>query len=344
MNWIGLSTFIFLFGSINGLMAQSPLTSDVRLKEKIDSIVAAEQFSGVVLVTHEQKRMYEGAFGYADLEAKTPISLEDQFVIGSISKQITAVLVLREVEKGTIELSAPLKKYLPTLEQEWSANVTVHHLLTHTHGIVNVNEALVFEAGSQFQYSQVGFDLLAKILENVTGASFEKLSMDLFSELYLKSSFHPDRKKYRRLVKGYEEADAGQLKFSTTSLANYPAAGAFISSAEDLNAWNYMLHAGTIVQDTTLRLMKTRYATRIHPIFESIEYGYGLLFKENEQNIQIGALGYADGFSSASFYFPAAKMSVVVLSNVARNLDDFKRTFTVHTGILEALKAYAVQE
>lgn len=336
--------FIFLFSAIGSLNAQSQLTANARLTQRIDSIVAAEQFSGVVLVTHEEKNIYEGTFGYADLEKKTPISAEDQFVIGSISKQITAVLVLREVEKGTIELNAALKKYLPALEQEWRDSVTVHQLLTHTHGIVDLNEALAFEPGSQFQYSQLGFDLLAKILESVTGSSFEKLSMDLFAELNLKSTFHPDTKRYSRLVKGYEEDSIGQLKFATTSLANFPAAGAFISTVNNLNAWNYMLHAGKIVQDTTLELMKTHFATRIHPIFGTVEYGYGLLFKEHEQNVQIGALGYADGFASASYYFPTAKMSMVVLSNVARDLDDFKNTFAVQTGILEAVKQYSVQE
>ena len=316
----------------------------MRLAQKIDSIVAAGEFNGVVLVTREETVIYRGAFGYSDLEAKTPIIVDNQFVIGSISKQITAALVLREFEKGTIDLDAKLKKYLPELEQEWSSIVTVHQLLTHTHGIVNLNEDLEFEAGSQFHYSQLGFELLAKILESVRGVSFEKLSMDLFAELQLTSTFHPDTKQYDRLVKGYEEDVNGQLNYVTTSLANYAAAGAFISTMDDLNAWNYLLHAGKIVQPTTLERMKTRYATRIHPIFGTVEYGYGLLFRANEENVQIGALGYADGFVSAAYYFPAAKMSVVVLSNVAGDLDEFKKTFVVHLGILEATKQHADQE
>ncbi|OFZ55025.1 MAG: hypothetical protein A3D92_10390 [Bacteroidetes bacterium RIFCSPHIGHO2_02_FULL_44_7] len=325
-------------------MAQNPLDREMRLAQKIDSIVAAGEFNGVVLVTREETVIYRGVFGYSDLEAKTPIIVDNQFVIGSISKQITAALVLREFEKGTIDLDAKLKKYLPELEQEWSSIVTVHQLLTHTHGIVNLNEDLEFEAGSQFHYSQLGFELLAKILESVRGVSFEKLSMDLFAELQLTSTFHPDTKQYDRLVKGYEEDVNGQLNYVTTSLANYAAAGAFISTMDDLNAWNYLLHAGKIVQPTTLERMKTRYATRIHPIFGTVEYGYGLLFRANEENVQIGALGYADGFVSAAYYFPAAKMSVVVLSNVAGDLDEFKKTFVVHLGILEATKQHADQE
>jgi len=84
--------------------------------------------------------------------------------------------------------------------------------------------------------------------------------------------------------------------------------------------------------------MKTKFATRIHPIFGTVEYGYGLLFKDGEENIQIGALGYAPGFVSACYYYPQSKLNVSVLQNTATNLDDFKKTFKVHTELMELIK------
>lgn len=84
--------------------------------------------------------------------------------------------------------------------------------------------------------------------------------------------------------------------------------------------------------------MKTRYATRKHPIFDNVEYGYGLLFKENEHNLQIGALGYAPGFVSASYYYPKSKLSVTILGNTATNLHDFKQTFKAHINIMKLVK------
>ena len=84
--------------------------------------------------------------------------------------------------------------------------------------------------------------------------------------------------------------------------------------------------------------MKARYATRIHPIFETVEYGYGLLFKDGEQDIQIGALGYAPGFVSACYYYPQTGLNLVILGNTATNLNDFQKTFLVHTKIMELLK------
>lgn len=314
------------------------MDSTENLTSKIDSILQNNEFNGIVLVTQDTISIYEKAIGYADIENKIPIKQNAQFVIGSISKQITAVLVLREYEKGTIKLEDKINQYLPEINQPWSKEVTIHHLLTHTHGIVDLNQPLEFKQGTQFHYSQLGYDLLAQILEKITQISFNELSTELFAEFGLSNTFHPDNKVWKNLVKGYEESENGTLEYANNSLANYAAAGSFISNGEDLSQWNQLLYSGKLVGKETLDLMKTRHATRIHPIFEKIEYGYGLLFKSGEENIQIGALGYAPGFVSACYYYPKINMNLVVLENRARNLDDFRITFKVHTALMKLMK------
>ncbi len=201
-----------------------------------------------------------------------------------------------------------------------------------------MNKPLVFEQGSQFQYSQLGYELLAQILEAVTNKSFEEISKALFEEYDLNNSFHPESKEYKNLVKGYTEGENGDLEYSINSLYNYTAAGSFISNTEDLIQWNYLLHSNQLLKKETVELMKTRYATRNHPIFETIEYGYGLLFKKGENNIEIGALGYAPGFVSASYYYPKSQLSLVVLENTARHLEDFNKTFRIHLELMKAVK------
>jgi CubicO group peptidase (beta-lactamase class C family) len=290
------------------------------------------------LVATESKIIYSKAIGFSDLENKTKLDVNDQFVIGSISKQITAVLVLREYEKENLKLDDSIGKYLTQIKQPWKKEVTIHHLLTHTHGIVDLNKPLEFEQGSQFHYSQLGYELLAHILEKVTQKSFEQLSTELFENYGLKNTFHPNNKKYGHLVKGYEENEIGILVFAENSLDNYVPAGSFISNVADLKKWNENLYSGKLVTKETLKLMTTKYATRIHPIFETVEYGYGLLFTDGEQNIQIGALGYAPGFVSDCYYYPQENINLVILENTANNLDDFKQTFEVHTKIMELIK------
>ena len=308
------------------------------LIKKIDSISVDNGFNGVILVTKDTTTIYSKAFGYSDLENKTHMNMENQFVIGSISKQITAVLVLRENEKGNLKLDDKISQYLPNIKQPWANDVTIHHLLVHTHGIVDVDKPLEFELGSQFNYSQLGYELLAQILEKVTGKTFNELSTELFTKYGLKNTYHPDNKNYNRLVIGYEESENGKLEYCINSLYNYVPAGSFISNAEDLNKWNELLYSGKLVNEKTLELMKTRYATRLHPIFDKIEYGYGLLFKDGENDIQIGAFGYAPGFVSACYHYPQTNMNLIVLENTARKLDNFKETFRVHTELMELIK------
>ncbi len=127
-----------------------------------------------MLLTKDATTIYSKSIGYSDLEKKTPMTLNDQFVIGSISKQITAVLLLRQYEKGRIGLENEINKYLIEINQPWSKEVTIHQLLTHTHGIVDLDKPLEFKQGSQFHYSQLGYELLARILEKITGKKFEK--------------------------------------------------------------------------------------------------------------------------------------------------------------------------
>lgn len=328
----------FAFFSSYQTVGQKKNENYANLTSKIDSIIVNNNFNGVILIAKDSVNIYSKTIGYSDLEKKMSIAPNDQFVIGSISKQITAVLLLREYEKGRIGLNETLNKYLPELYQPWAKEVTIHQLLTHTHGIIDLDKPLEFQQGTQFRYSQLGYELLAQILQKVTNQTFENLSTALFKKHGLSNTFHPNNKKYKHLVNGYEENENGILVFAGNSLENYVPAGGFISNAMDLKVWNEKLYSEQLVKKETLELMSRKYATRIHPVFETIEYGYGLLFKYGEQNIQIGALGYAPGFVSASYYYPRNNMNLIVLENIAKNLHDFKQTFKVHTEIMDLIK------
>jgi len=333
---INLSIIIFALSIFCKTEAQQ---LDVNtLTSRIDLILNKNNFNGVVLITKGGITLFSKALGYSDLENKIPMTLNNQFVIGSISKQITAVLILKEFENGKINLTDKINDYLPEIKQLWSKDITIHHLLTHTHGIIDLEKPLEFVPGSQFHYSQLGYELLARILEIVTKKSFEKMTTEYFKTYNLDHTFHPDNKDYKNLVKGYVEEKNGSMIYQTNSLQNYAAAGSFISNAEDLNKWNKLLYSGQLVTKETLKLMETKYATRIHPIFKKIDYGYGLLFNDGEQNTQIGALGYAPGFVSACYYYPQTDINLIVLENIDRDSDDFKNSFNVHTELMELIK------
>ncbi len=303
------------------------------LEDSIDHL--SENLNGVVLISQKGKPVYAKAGGYSDFYTKEKTKVSDLFVIGSISKQITAVLILRSVEKGAISLKDTIGQYLPSLMQDWKDQITIHHLLTHTHGISTLEQPLEFSPGSQFNYSQIGYQLLADILEKANGHSFTQQSMALFKQMGLKNTFHPEALKNSEWPKAFIESSEGKIALELKSYKNYVPAGGFISNARDLAKWNELLYHDKLVKAETLQLMSTRYATRQHPIFGEIAYGYGLLFKSGEAGKKIGALGYTPGFASSCYYYPQKSISVVVLQNLDRNVENFNDLFAIHMAVMQ---------
>jgi CubicO group peptidase (beta-lactamase class C family) len=300
------------------------------------SAKTTKPFNGVILISQNGQTKYSKISGYSDINKKKILKFNDQFVIGSISKQFTSVLVLQEFDKGHLDLSIPIHKYLPELKQSWADTVTVHHLLTHMHGITQIDKPTSFKVGNQYAYSQIGYDLLARIIEKTSGKSFAELSKKLFDECGMKNTFHPDIKKYNNLVKGYSEIENGKIEFENETFQNYAAAGSFISTANDLNIWNEIFYSGKLLKNETTKMLETKQqgAVRNHPIFGITEYGYGITIDTKEDILQLGQTGFSPGFVSMSYYFPKTKTSVIVLENIAYDADNLKKTFYYHTEIL----------
>ncbi len=314
---------------------------------QIDSLLGirtSHPFNGVVLISQNGKTTYSKVCGYSNFEHKTPLKLGDRFVIGSISKQITSVIVLQEYEKGHIKLNEPIRTYLPELSQSWADTVTIRHLLTHMHGIAELNKPTVFPVGTQFDYgySSLGYDLLAKIVEKTSGKSFTELSMNLFAQCKMNNTFHPKGKKFISWVKGYTVQADGVPAFDTSSFRTPVAAGAFISTASDLAHWNENLFGGKLLKKEAFTLLTTKQpgAVRNHPVFGTTEYGLGITIDDQGGILQWGQTGFADGFVSMDFYFPETRTSVIVLENLVSDAHDTKKAFSYHTRILDIMRTH----
>jgi len=315
------------------------------LAKKVDGPAAMENllsaetktpFNGIVYVSENGINKFSKVYGRPDIDKQAPFKFDDQFVIGSISKQFTAVLLLKEYERGHVKLHVPIKNYLPDLTESWADTVTVHHLLTHMHGIIALDKPLSFQPGTQYAYSQIGYDLLAKITEKTSGKSFALQSKLLFKKCKMYNTFHPGIKGYQNLVSGYTEKKNGKVEPEDGTFENYVAAGSFISTARDLVLWNKSLHEGKLLSGPIYKLMTTKQkgAVRNHPLFGVVDYGYGITVDTNDGILQLGQTGYSPGFVSMNFYFPETKTSIIALENVVWDEDNLKRTFRFHSELL----------
>lgn len=295
---------------------------------KIDSLIKTKNpiiFNGVVLITQNGKNIYSKAFGFENYDTKVPLKIDDQFEIMSNTKQITAVLLLKEVEKGNINLQSPIKKYLPFLSQTWADSVTVHQLLNHTHGIADLEKSLLFKPGSDFKYGNLSNILLGKIIENTSKKTYTELANELFQKLKMKNSFCYTKTDRKNLVYGHmnKENNFSVVQKPFIEDENLSADGV-ITTAKDLSIWNNNLHKGKILKSETYKLMTTSSVLNQHDVFgkEKMGYGYGIRIVEDNGTKYFGHTGLGDGFSSLNIYIPKSDVSLIVLENqMAENPD-----------------------
>lgn len=320
--------FIILFTSCN-LFGQK----NNNYSSKIDSLIKTtniRKFNGVILITENEKIKYSKAYGFKNFESKTELNIENQFEIMSNSKQITAVLILKEVEKGKINLQSPIKKYLPKLTQTWADSVTVHQLLNHTHGIADVEKPLLFKSGTEYKYGDLSNILLGKIIEFSTKQTYSENANELFKSLSMKNTFAYSKEKMQNVVSGYINKENVFQVVNTTKITeeNIPADG-IITNVKDLAKWNSNLHNGKILKTETYKLMITSTIFAQHDVFgkAKVGYGYGIRICENEKNKYYGHTGLGDGFASMNLYFPKKKLSIIVLENQMNDKNELSYYF-----------------
>lgn len=171
-------------------------------------------FDGSVLVAENGNIVYEEAFGMANREWDIPNTTDTKFMLGSVSKSITAMLMLIQVQKGLINLDSAITDYIPEFSKKNGTRITIRQLLSHTSGMPNydiikdffpkisrqfytreeyiklfMDSALLFAPGSNYYYSSWGYFTLGYIMEKVTGKSYAQLMQeDIFEKLDMKGS------------------------------------------------------------------------------------------------------------------------------------------------------------
>jgi CubicO group peptidase (beta-lactamase class C family) len=245
--------------------------------------------------------------------------------------------VLREIEKGNLSLQDPIGKYLPDLKASWADSVTVHHLLSHTSGVVSEAEPLAFRPGTQFLYSGIlGYRLLARIAEKASGKTYPELAAALFNGCKMPHTTIPALYRKGSLAGSFNEAPGGELKpqqYQMKDLEPPTPAGGVISTTQDLAQWNECLHGGKLLQASTYKLMTTVYATRPHARWGDVGYGYGLQVDNAGGVVEYSHSGTLAGFIGTNLYYPASGTSIVVLENVAWDFNDQIRMFYLHDQI-----------
>jgi CubicO group peptidase (beta-lactamase class C family) len=290
-----------------------------------------------VALTDRERTLWTDTLGEAELAGSRPVEPGTLFQIGSISKSFAALAVLREVERGRLELDVPVTEYLPWFRlRAGTEHVTLHRLLSHTAGLVpgmdptpsSLGEALVLarteaRAPGAYRYSNAAYAVVGLILERVTGLPIgEALRQAVFEPAGMTATEAVVTNALRaRSAVGYEPLDDSLSWRPGAPLAAAPwaetdsAAGSISSTAEDLAAYArvFLRDGGGVVSAESLERMLT---TASEPDQDGIGYGYGMIVEARPEPAWIGHGGSTPGFTASLQIDRAAGIGVAVLCNL----------------------------
>lgn len=279
-----------------------------------------------------------GAYGLANVELNVPVTQNTVFAIGSITKSMTAIVVMKLVEEGHVSLDDHIAAHVPGLPPSW-AGVTVEQALSHTSGIPDfidnpcafpplasyhtpdaVSEVaclpLDFPPGERFAYSNTNYIILGLLIDEVTGEWIENVFRDvIFTPLGMSHTQFAD---YGGIIPnradGYVSTSSRERTFRNVpemEPAIEAGAGGVISTLGDMTLFLNGLGDPRILKPESWERLWTP------PPVRSGETPYALGFgiTPHDGRARIGHNGAAPGFASSFSWFPDQRVGVIILAN-----------------------------
>ena len=299
-----------------------------------DEIITQKDFNGATYMKIGNDFEYLNTNGYSNAGKHINNSINTCYYTGSITKQFTATAIMYLKEQGKLSVDDTLKRYFPSYK--YADKITIKNLLTMTSGIKNyvlrsneedelfylqpeidkkivkensenknkeiiinwiLNQELEFETDTEFRYSDSNYYLLGKIIEQVSGKTYEKfISEDIFKPLGLSCSGFTGSEK---LSKSYRGTD--RCRYMTYLGVGYSSTG-LISNVSDLLKWIDGMLSYQLISEDSVKEMFTPYKEN---------FGYGVFISNN----RISVYGKTEKYSSMLYYTTDKSEIYVSLTN-----------------------------
>jgi CubicO group peptidase (beta-lactamase class C family) len=322
---------VLLFGGVAFCQALDDRQLANRLEAYLKPFVETGNFSGAVLVARKGRVLFRHSYGMANYELQVPNSPETRFHIASVSKPLTAAAILQLEEQGRLSLADHVSRFVPTFPN--GDRITLDNLLTHTSGIPDINDlsdydtfarsphtlqelvdkfanvALEFQPGSGYSYSNSNYNLLALVLEKVTGETYgDYLRKHILDPLGMRDSGHDGEAS--RLIpgvaSGYRPAGISAWeKAPYTDWSTKTGNGSLYSTVDDLYRFDRALNT-----DAILKL-----PARQKSFAEGEGNRYGWYVYERLGHHLIAGKGHGAGFAAELDRFPDDDVTIILLCN-----------------------------
>lgn len=332
----GVAACVGVVGSARAAAPPSPAEIARYAETLLAKVYPADGPGAAVLLAQGDRVLFRQARGLADVGARTPLEPGDLFRIGSVTKQMSAAGLLKLVDMGKVSLDDPLTKFVPGYPN--GETITVLMLLNHTSGIrsytglpgymggpliqrdlttaqmidVFRNEPAEFAPGANWNYNNSGYVLVGAVIEAASGMAWHAwLDKALFKPLGMDDTgYGGDAAFSSRQVHGYTRKDGQVAPMMVLSMTQPHAAGAIVSTVDDLLKWNRALHEGRVLSNPTYQRMITPVGKAEGP-----RYGFGISAALIRNFEALHHNGGIFGFGSTLFYVPGADITVAVLEN-----------------------------
>lgn len=329
------------------------------------------ELSGAVAVVGRKDGVVAfDAVGRCDIAGNKPMAKDTLFRIASMTKPVTAVAIMILADEGKLSPDDDVARHLPEFtNQKLLAQgiddqtlrkpkrpVKLRDLLTHTSGVANYPKGvddvytkrnrtlaetalatalqpLTFEPGTKWSYSNPGIDTLGRVIEVVSGQSYEKfLQTRVFDPLGMTdTAFYPTKEQAARLALTYGKDKSGKLADSGFGLVGLPAepkhpipAGGLVSSGADLaKLYQMMLHKGELGGKRVLSKRAVAEMTRVQTgeiktgFVDGMGFGYGWAVVREPKGVtamlSAGTFGHGGAFGTQGWIDPAQDLFVVLL-------------------------------
>lgn len=295
-------------------------------------------FSGAITVIKNDKVVINKGYGLANKNTQLENNPNTIFDIGSNAKQFTATAILKLVEMGKITVNDSLSTFFENLPID-KQDITIHQLLTHTSGFTETigndfdditskqffdtvfASKLLFNPGEQFEYSNIGYSILGRIIELASGLEYEAfLNQYLFIPAGMKQTGYVLPKWNleqisRSYNRGILEDESPILKYQKNDSISWhlKANGGINSTQNDMVLWYNALKYNKIITKESLDKMITAYAD--YPSGKS-SYGYGWVVRHLEGNVKrIAHNGSNGAYSHSIIWFPKKDIYIVYATN-----------------------------
>lgn len=315
-------------------VAEADLTP--RLDGYLAGVYPPDEPGAVALVVRDGEVVFRRAYGLADIESGERLTPDHVLHIASITKNLTAAAVLQLVERDMVALDDPIADHLDGLPPAWSP-ITVRHLLTHASGLpefteiadivpsesVYVHHDTILEKvaglplrsppGTDWAYSNTGYLLLGRLLDRYGNQPWHATVTALAAPLGMSDTVYAGHG-HPRLAPGHTRR-AKVIERANTPTAIPDAAGAMLSTVDDLASWIAALEQGRVLGPASMaaRTQRVRLEDGTHG-----GYGMGwMLTRFGPHDVQWHG-GDITGYTSALLRIPERKLVVIVLSNTDR--------------------------